>query len=181
MWESNREAVPLHLKSVPFYLKRVEFEDKLGQLRLFHFDKHCQNLAQRLQPEKIDKVPVWIQFPDLDLKYWSASSPMTLNFWKLWSVDETWYSPIQAAPMFKVFKKLQLLQQPLRKFYRDKFGDEKVQFPEARKNLNKALVSFNLTHLMSNHTLLKSKHGLIIMFGIKGWNSCTSKRLRRIG
>jgi len=41
-------------------------------------------------------------------------------------VEETWYTAIQGAPMFKVFKKLQLLEPALQKFTGEKFGDEQV-------------------------------------------------------
>lgn len=54
----------------------VEQRDQVLQLGCFHFDKKpliVRPCTAKAQKEKVESVPVWMQFLDLDLEYWSAS------------------------------------------------------------------------------------------------------------
>ena len=60
----------------------------------------------------------------------------TFRFFDMWSTDpqflqiisEIWNIPVQGTPMFTIFKKLELLQLPLRKLNKEAFRDVQVKY-----------------------------------------------------
>ena len=55
----------------------METRDTVMQRGFYHFDKKlliAKPWHEGMQKEKVEQVPVWVQFSELNLKYWSLSA-----------------------------------------------------------------------------------------------------------
>lgn len=55
----------------------IETRDEVLQRGFYHFDKKpfiVKPWYEGIQKEKVDRIPVWVQFPELDLRYWGLTA-----------------------------------------------------------------------------------------------------------